>query len=462
MVEQSPIKLFSRYQSVRKLELEQTRSNPFLAEALEKEKHDGHRLAAIARTVALAAVAVLLPFLNFHPSVLFYEAILLFFIALGWLQFKMSSVGRSDTELLLILADLVLLTCVFILPNPFIDEPYPTALIYRLDNFIYFFIILAVATLAYSWRTVWAIGTWVAALWAIGVILVSLFGHEIPKLTEAAVFAFAGYGFVTSELDPNGIQLGNRVQEIVVFVIVAGILAVKGWRSNNLLMQQANIAEERANLSRYFPSSLVDQLASSDHDIGAVRNQDVAVLFTDIVGFTKYAEQQAPEKVMNLLRDYHAIVEKAIFDNSGTLEKYLGDGVMATFGTPKTSPDDAKNAVRAAQQMMQAMEEYNRKRLENGEQEIKVSIGVHFGPVILGDIGPPRRLEFAVLGDTVNVASRLESATREVGCQCIISDEVMKSFRKTDEIADPARDAFELRKHVKLRGRVSDVDVWVA
>ncbi|MGI9350966.1 MAG: adenylate/guanylate cyclase domain-containing protein [Rhizobiaceae bacterium] len=462
MNDKTEMTVFSRYRTMRNLEREQTRSNPFLADALEKEKHEGHRIAAISRTVALSAVAILLPFLNFHPSVLYYEAILIFFIAMGWLQYRMSSVGHSGTELLLILADLVLLTLVFILPNPFFDEPFPTALIYRLDNFIYYFIILAVATLAYSWRTVWAIGTWVATLWALGIILVSFFGHEVPELSVAAANAFAGYSFVIEELDPNGVQIDNRVQEIVVFVIVAGILAAKGWRSNNLLMQQANIAEERANLSRYFPSSLVDQLASSEHDIGAVRNQNVGVLFTDIVGFTRYAEQQSPEEVMELLRDYHAIVEKAIFDNGGTLEKYLGDGVMATFGTPQTSPEDAANSIHAAQQVMQAMDEFNQERREKGLQDIKVSIGVHYGTVILGDIGPSRRLEFAVLGDTVNVASRLESASRELGCRCVISNEVMKYCKQADNQDLPEREAFELRRQIKLRGRESDIDVWVA
>ncbi len=145
---------------MRKLEQEQAKPNPFLAQALEKEKHDGHRIAAIARTIALGAIAILLPFLNPHFNVLFYEVILVFFIALGWLQYRMSSVGLSGIELVLIFVDLALLTLLFIVPNPFIEEKIPTVLLYRLDNFIYFFVFLAVATLAYSWRTVWAIGTW--------------------------------------------------------------------------------------------------------------------------------------------------------------------------------------------------------------------------------------------------------------------------------------------------------------
>ena len=153
-------------------------------------------------------------------------------------------------------------------------------------------------------------GTWVALLWLAGVLGVTWFGHEIPELSEAAAIAFAGHTIVGAELDPNSVQPAVRVQEMIVFLIVAGILAVKGARTNQLVLRQADIAAERANLSRYFPSSLVDVLASSDHDIGAVRTQEVAVLFTDIVGFTKFAEQHSPEAVMELLRRYHAFVER--------------------------------------------------------------------------------------------------------------------------------------------------------
>lgn len=451
-----------RFRKLREMEEQEAVSNPFLAKALEDEKHQGHRFAVIARTIALGLVAILLPFLNMRLSVLFYEAMLLAFIALGWLQYRVASVGRSRLELALILLDLTLLTILFILPNPFLHEEIPTALSYRFDNFIYFFIILAVATLAYSWRTVWAIGTWVALLWLLGFVGVTLFGHEIPELSEAAAVAFAGHEIVASELDPNSIQPAVRVQEMFVFMIVAGILALKGWRSNQLLLRQANIATERANLSRYFPSSLVDVLASTEHDIGAVRTQDVAVLFTDIVGFTEFAERHSPQEVMDLLRHYHAFVERAIFQNGGTLDKYLGDGVMATFGTPQTKPDDAANALKAALQLIEEAKVFNKDREAKGIAPVQVSIGVHYGPVILGDIGPSRRLEFAVVGDTVNVASRLEASTRELGCQCVVSEDLMRRAESPDAAGELKQKSFMARPAITLRGRTTPIEVWTA
>ncbi|MEM9633143.1 MAG: adenylate/guanylate cyclase domain-containing protein [Pseudomonadota bacterium] len=445
--------------SLREEEERQTNSNPFLAKAIENEKMAGHRIAIIARTLAFGTVGILLPFLNPNLNVLYYEVFILLFIALGWLQLRMAKVGYSKSELGLIFLDLLLLTVVIVVPNPFLGEEIPTAFVYRFDGFIYFFIFLALSTLAYSWRTIWGIGIWVALLWLVGFLGVGWFGHTIPQLTEASEVAFQGHALVEEELDPNSVRPTIRVQEVVVILIVAAILTLKGWRSNQLLMRQADIAAERANLSRYFPASLVDVLASTDRDIGAVRTQNVAVLFADIVGFTEFAEQHSPDEVMDLLREYHAFVERSIFQNGGTLDKYLGDGVMATFGTPETRPGDAANALKAATQLIEETEAFNKVLEEKGISPIQVSIGVHFGPVILGDIGPSRRLEFAVVGDTVNVASRLEASTRELGCRCVVSEELMQQAGQADS-SDAPQTGFSLREPIKLRGRQNAVNVW--
>ncbi len=454
---------FSPLRTLRQLRQSQSETaakNKFVMDALEQEKYEGHRIAIIARTIALGIIAVLLPYLNPSLAVLYYEAFIVVFVLLGWAQFRFARVGQSRLELALIFADLALLTFICIVPSPFLGMDVPSAYLYRFGNFIYFFVLLAAGTLAYSWRTVWSMGTWVAALWLLGVIYVSMFGHQVPELTVAIQKAFGGDSMLGQELDPNDPQFPLRVQEIVVFVIVAGVLALKGWRSNQLLIRQAEISAERANLSRYFPPNMIDVLASSDRDIGAVRTQEVAVLFADIVGFTPLAEQHSPQKVMELLRRYHAVMENAIFQNHGTLDKYLGDGVMATFGTPIAGPDDALNALKAARQIITDMDRCSRECKGRGDPEFRVSVGVHFGPVILGDIGPSRRLEFAVVGDTVNVASRLESSTRLLKCRIATSDNLIARIR-TGNLSDPhVLDDLELHKAITLRGRNEPLDLW--
>ncbi|MEL7430382.1 MAG: adenylate/guanylate cyclase domain-containing protein, partial [Pseudomonadota bacterium] len=173
-------------------------------------------------------------------------------------------------------------------------------------------------------------------------------------------------------------------------------------------------------------------------------------------------ERNTPENVMDLLRQYHALVEKTIFENSGTLEKYMGDGVMATFGRPETTAGDAANALRCATQIIKANEDFNEKRLSEGKEAVRISIGIHYGAVILGDIGPERRLEFAVVGDTVNVAARLEAESRPLKVRCVVSDDVMQHLDKDCIDLDVLTGAFRSHGDLKLRGRNKPISVWVS
>ena len=434
-----------------------SRENPFLLEALRKEKLEGQRIAAWARTLALAASGILIAFQNASWSVLYFHGLLLVFIGIGWAQLRYASVGHSRTELGLILADLVLLTVALTVPNPFAAADFPTAMVYRYETFPYFFIILALATLAYSWRTILTMGAAFAAIWFLAAMGVVLFGTTDPELGRRVARAFTDLPAMRDLVDPNSVVWPIRVQEIVIFFLVAAILALRGQRSNALLIRQARIAAERANLSRYFPPSIVDELASATSDVGAVRSQEVAVLFADIVGFTQLAERQSPEVVMRLLRQCHATIEQAIFSNGGTLEKYLGDGVMATFGTPRVSPSDCANALAAARDIVQGMAVGNTGLAAAGLPSLRISVGIHFGPAILGNIGSERRLEFATLGDTVNVASRLEAATRALDCHIVASDAVVA--RSGDDAG--ARLGLRRVPALRLRGRETLIDVWV-
>ncbi len=248
--------------------------------------------------------------------------------------------------------------------------------------------------------------------------------------------------------DPNDPQISLRVQEAVIFVIVATALSLKGWRANQLLLRQAKLAGERANLSRYFAPTVVDALASGAADIATARTRDIGVMFTDIVGFTALAERLPDAEVLAILRRYYAAIEREVFENGGTLDKYLGDGVMATFGTPVPGPDDAANALRAARRIVAAVDALDLRGA-------RVSVGVHFGPATVGDVGPARRLEFAVIGDTVNVASRLEAATREMGCRIVASDALVQRAA-----AVASEEGFVRHGGIALRGRDGAIGVW--
>jgi adenylate cyclase len=138
----------------------------------------------------------------------------------------------------------------------------------------------------------------------------------------------------------------------------------------------------------------------------------------------------------------------------------MGDGVMATFGTPEAGPDDAINALKAARQIVSDVDRFSRECAERGDPQFRVSVGVHFGPAILGDIGPARRLEFAVLGDTVNVASRLENATRQLNCRIVSSNDLIERIDGSRNGSPALLDGFQPVREVALRGRTVPIDVW--
>ncbi|MEH6403793.1 MAG: adenylate/guanylate cyclase domain-containing protein [Sneathiella sp.] len=432
-------------------------SNKFLDEALRANKQEGLLLAAKARFIALSIIAVFVIYLNSTISVIYYEILVFGFMVNGWAQLKVGRVGKSKAELFLMFIDLALMTIVLVVPNPFDDQVWSVAMQYKYGNFPYFYVLLASATLAYSWRTIFAMATWTSVLWMIAYLWAVNQPNTLPTITANVRAAVGDIPEIIEFLDPGSIVLHARVQEILVFAIVAAVLALNGWRSKRLLVNLAEAARGRANLSRHFAPNIVDHLAGRDQPLGEVRSQTVVVMFVDIVGFTKLAERESPEVVVSLLRQFHSRMETAVFDHNGTLDKFLGDGLMATFGTPYASPNDARNAMHCAFSMQQSISDWNNDREQEGLAPIKLSIGLHVGEVVLGDIGSERRLEYAVLGDVVNVSSRLEAISRDLGAVIVVSDDV---FKAVGDKAMLSKKGLVFRGPQKLRGREEPVPVW--
>jgi adenylate cyclase len=401
---------------------------------------------------------VTLPIINPNWDVIYYVVMVIPFALIGWAQRKVGRAGRSGPELLLMFCDLALLTFLVIVPNP-LNERWPLGMQFRFNTFSYFYIFLATATLAYSWRTVVAMGFWTSALWAMGVAWIYFQPDTHAALVERVRAAFGADHRMFDILNPAAIGIPARFQEIVVFLTVALTLALAVRRSNALLISHAGIERERTNLARYFSPNVVEQLSQNDEPLKQVRTQNVGVLFADIVGFTAYADGRSPMEVIGTLRQFHERMEREVFRHDGTLDKYLGDGLMATFGTPFTSERDAGNALRCAQAMIAAIGALNLERSNRGEPPIRLSIGLHYGQVVLGDIGL-NRLEFAVIGTAVNAASRLEALTREYGCAMVASDDLVQRVRA--EIGSSSADFALLvaQPPRSIRGLEQPVGIW--
>jgi adenylate cyclase len=211
--------------------------------------------------------------------------------------------------------------------------------------------------------------------------------------------------------------------ELISAVAAQTAIAVENARAHERLARE-EVA--RANYSRFLPEYVVKQMLENPNSfkLGGV-NQTITVLFADIRGFTRIAEHAPPEKIVSLLNRYFSAMTDIIFAHGGTLDKYLGDGLMALFGAPTATDEDASNALNAAVAMQRRLIGFNQELQDEGLAEIGVGIGLHTGEVTVGYIGSERRSEYTAIGDAVNTASRLESNAK--GGEILISEATSKA-----------------------------------
>ncbi|MBM3524035.1 MAG: adenylate/guanylate cyclase domain-containing protein, partial [Alphaproteobacteria bacterium] len=200
---------------------------------------------------------------------------------------------------------------------------------------------------------------------------------------------------------------------LTMLAMAGYVLIVAVRRSRILLLRALAETRARANLTRFLPSQIAEALASStDATLRQGRRQHAAILFIDIRGFTRRSEQLAPEAIGPFLGEFRQRVTREIERRGGLIEKFLGDGILAVFGVPQIRPDDAARALDASRAVLEEIARWPAE-VAGERSPVTVGIGAHFGEVFAGTIGDGARLEFTVIGDTVNVAARLQEMTRE-------------------------------------------------
>ena len=202
--------------------------------------------------------------------------------------------------------------------------------------------------------------------------------------------------------------------------------------------QRARAQQEevkRSNFARYFTPQLAERIAASE---GATRlggeKREVTVLFSDIRGFTALSETMPAAEMATLLTDYFTEMVECVFRNEGTLDKFIGDAVMAQWGAPLSTADDADKAMRAAIEMMDELGKLNAKWIGEGRPALQIGIGINHGDAFAGNIGSEKRLEYTVIGDTVNTASRLCSAAGPG--EILISDELRRVLKNVPKLVE--------------------------
>lgn len=194
-----------------------------------------------------------------------------------------------------------------------------------------------------------------------------------------------------------------------------------------------DITEEkrvRSTMSRYMSKEVADQLlAAGEAELGG-KEQPVTVMFSDVRSFTSIAEALGPRETVSLLNEYFTEMVDVIFQHGGILDKYIGDGIMALFGAPFAGANDADNALAAADEMMRRLASLNLRRTAAGQAPLAIGIGFSTGPTVIGNIGSVRRMEYTVIGDTVNLASRLEGATKQYRTGILLSEMTVRDLRR--------------------------------
>ena len=276
-----------------------------------------------------------------------------------------------------------------------------------------------------------------------------IFFQSLLALTLYQIFQLDGLYFTLDPTkiasDPLAINKFSFVSYITATAVIIFGTILLAWRNEKNIEDAANQERSTAVLGRYFSPEVREEIKKSSYSV--VENNEseqyVAVMFTDIVGFTKLSEGMESKEVLGLLSQYQSKMVKTIFESGGTVDKFIGDAVMATFGTPVSRGNDAQNALQCARQMQIEMREWEKEREHSGKPKIEHRIGIHIGPCFVGNVGSDERVEFTVIGDTVNVASRVCDACKDLNAKVIITDEM--KLRLSENISSETIERFEIR-----------------
>ena len=285
-----------------------------------------------------------------------------------------------------------------------IEYGQPPSFYLKAPTMIYVFIFIGLRVLSFRARYVVAAGVTAAAGWAM--------------LSAYAVYASGGRKMITRDyveyMTSNSVLIGAEADKIIAILVVTAVLAVAMNQARRLVVRSAAEGAAARDLARFFAPEVARQITASERMIeaGSGEAREAAIVFCDIRGFTRFSHTVSPGEVIAMLTDYQRALVPVIQAHAGTIDKFMGDGIMATFGAVRTSETAAADALRAVDAVIEAAAEWNRDCAAQGRPVHRVNAAAAFGSIVFGAVGDGDRLEFTVIGDPVNQAAKLEKANR--------------------------------------------------
>ncbi len=281
----------------------------------------------------------------------------------------------------------------------------PPSFYLKAPTLLYVFIFIALRALRFEAHYVVLAGLVAAVGWLVMVFYAVTVDPTGQMITRDYVY------YMTS----NSILLGAEFDKVISILVVTAILAVAITRARRLLVRAVSEGAAARDLSRFFAPEIAKQITASERrvTVGQGVARDAAILNVDVRGFTALAAHMPANDLIALLAEYQSRMVPAIQRHNGTIDKFLGDGIMATFGAATESETYAADALRAMDEVMAMAEAWNAERVREGKPGLRIGAAVATGRVIFGAVGDETRLEYTVIGDAVNVAAKLEKHTKE-------------------------------------------------
>ncbi len=274
-----------------------------------------------------------------------------------------------------------------------------------------------------------------------------LFWHPVRSSVALLAIALAVAGASAWLFANQGIWLYTALP-LLGLLMSFGIMGAEAYRA-----ERRRVSALRNSFAKYVSADLVDEIVANEGQIAlGGERRELTVLFCDLSNFTVMCESMAPETVADVVNLYANEMTRAIMGNGGTVDKFIGDAVMAFWGAPLRDEDQAEHAVKAALAMCKALEAAQPRFRELGAHHVALRIGLHSGPAIVGNMGSDLRFEYTALGDTVNLASRLEGANKAYGTPILLSGATAAKLKSQDGVRRVDR--------IRVKGKQVAVDVF--